>query len=662
MAIPETPNTPKKISYKFNRTPRNLITLFSFTSTTTSSSCLQLSTSSSHSSSPSESTMDVNIKNAEAIIHKWDINAESFTRFISIFQHNREEATVFINCVTVLHRAMRFLVSNDPTSEKLAVAQRLMLIAMKRLEKEFQLILSDTREYLEPRSVSSWPSRLSWSSTDSDDERQLQISVSDVQQSSMIAISTLRLIADTMISCGYAEECIKAYKIIRKSTIDEALFHLGIQPYSSSHINKMVDASHFENHVKSWLNAVPIAVKTLFHGEKFLCDHVFTSYVAIRNSCFENSTTGALNLFTFPELIATRCKRLKSETIFVMMDLYNSISILWPEIESLFSYESVSAVKMQALSSLQKLGDSIRKVLGELESSIHKNSSKLTVSGGGIHPLSDSVMTYLSSLADYGSALNDVILDDLPFREQSPFLESYMECLSTDEISLPAVSVKLAWIILVLLCKLDGKAKFHNYVALSYLFLVNNLHFIIEKVRATKLKFILGKDWIMEHEKKLKQYVSSYESMSWNKVISCLPENSLLSPEKVRECFRRLYSTFEEIHLKQTSWIVVDEKMRDMMKASITNSLLPAYEEFYGKHLITLSEDEMCMKMLTRLSPENMANSLSELFPGTPPILRDFESSALTLSAVSLSRASRSLPMMQNKNTLIKLLRYYKSI
>ncbi|KAI3523929.1 hypothetical protein L1887_02448 [Cichorium endivia] len=191
---------------------------------------------------------------------------------------------------------------------------------------------------------------------------------------------------------------------------------------------------------------------------------------------------------------------------------------------------------MQALSSLQKLGDSIRKVLGELESPIHKNSSKLTVSDGGIHPLNDSVMTYLSSLADYGSALNDVILDDLSFREQSPFLESYMECLSTDEISLPAVSVKLAWIILVLLCKLDGKAKFHNYVALSYFFLVNNLHFIIEKVRATKLKFIIGEDWIMEHDK---------------------------------------------------------------MKASIANRLLPAYEEFYGKHLSTLSEDKRCMKMLT---------------------------------------------------------------
>lgn len=338
-----------------------------------------------------------------------------------------------------------------------------------------------------------------------------------------------------------------------------------------------------------------------------------------------------MNLFAFPELLA-RCKRPKSETVFVMMDLYNSISDLWPEIESIFSNESVSSVKIQALSSLHKLGDFVRTALGELESSIHRNSSKLTLSGGGIHPLNNSVMTYLSSLSDYGSALSDIIVDDSQFREQT-----------SDESSPPAVSAKLARIILVLLCKLDGKAKFHNYVALSYLFLVNNLHFIIEKVRATNLNFILGEEWLTNHEKKLKQYVSSYESMSWNKVISCLPENYLVSPEKVTDCFRRLYSTFEEVYGKQTSWIVVDEKMRDKIKASIANKLVPVYEEFYGKHLMTLSEDERCMKMLTRLSPENMAKYLSELFTGTSAVVRRSWSYPLILPVVSLSHAFRSL-------------------
>ncbi|KAI3793378.1 hypothetical protein L1987_35997 [Smallanthus sonchifolius] len=566
------------------------------------------STSFTSSLCSSESTMEETIKRAEGIIHKWKIDGHSDSGFISIFHENNTEATDFFNCVRELHRAMHFLASNDSKSPILSVAQRLIQIAMKRLQKEFHVTLLDSRE------------------------PEFQISLSDAKQPSTIAISNLRLIADTMISCGYSNECIRLYKITRKAKIDEALFLLGIQHHNRSQIKKLINDPHLDNHVKSWLDAVQIAVKTVFHEEKFLCDHVFSTHTAIRNLCFKNSTKeGALNLFMFPDLIATGCKRLKSETIFVMMELYNSISDLWPEIESIFSEDSV---KIQATSCLQKLGDSVRTILGELESSIQKNSSKLTVSGGGIHPLNNSVMTYLSSLADYGSTLSDVIVDDLPFKEQSLFINSYLNCLNSGELSPAAVSVNFAWIILVLLCKLDGKARFHNYVALSYLFLVNNLHFIIEKVRATNLRFILGEEWITNHEKKLKQYVSSYESMSWNKVISCLPESSLVSPAKVRGCFRRLYFTFEEVYGKQTSWIVVDENMRRKMKASIANKLVPAYEEFYEKHLVMLSADERCMKMLMRLSPENMAKYLSELFPGKSTVLKSSRTSHSSMTFI----------------------------
>ncbi|KAJ9539985.1 hypothetical protein OSB04_026491 [Centaurea solstitialis] len=434
---------------RFNQKPTNR---FSFTTTISSPS------SSFSSSSSSESMMDETIKNAESVIEKWEIDSQSSTRFISVFHENRGESTVFINSVKGLHRAMRFLVSHDLRSEKLALSQRLMQVAMKRLEREFYLILSDNREYLEGGSVSSLSSQ---SSIDSVEERQLQISDSDVKQPSTIAISNLRLIADTMIGCGYGKECIVLYKIIRKSTIDEALFHLGIQPYTSSSINKMVNAPHFDDHVKNWLTAVQIAMKTLFRGEKLLCNRIFTSSVQIRDSCFENSTKeGAMNLFAFPELI-TAMQEAEAGTIFAMMELIQFDLGSLGEIESLFSNESVSLVKIQALSSLHKLGDFIRTALEEMESSIHKDSSKLTYPPGN-----------------------------------SP-------------------------------------------------------------VKQPRDK------WITDHEKKLKQYVSSYE------------------PDVLEQ--------------------------GDLVFAG----------EFLFSGVSGEGEDERCMKMLMRLSPENMAKYLSELFAGT---------------------------------------------
>ncbi|KAM0064355.1 putative exocyst complex component Exo70, cullin repeat-like-containing domain superfamily [Helianthus debilis subsp. tardiflorus] len=159
---------------------------------------------------------------------------------------------------------------------------------MKRLQKEFHLILTDN-QHLEPESVAI----LSPSITGTEERRKMHVSLSAGKRPSAIAISNIRLIADEMISCGYSKECISMYKIVRKSTINEALCHLGIQPYTQSHIKTMTNASHFDDHVKIWLNAIQIAVKTLFNSEKFLCDRVFASHATIRDLCFEKSMKGA---------------------------------------------------------------------------------------------------------------------------------------------------------------------------------------------------------------------------------------------------------------------------------------------------------------------------------------------------------------------------------
>nr|XP_043631403.1 exocyst complex component EXO70H1-like [Erigeron canadensis] len=590
MAIISSPS-PKRLT---NQKPKKLIHLFSFNtiSSTTSSPNSQTASSSSSLSSPfssssSESMMDETIKDAHTVIHKWD-HSNTTARSVSMFQENKTEAELFIKCAKGLHRLMHFLAGHDSQSEKLFDAQKLMQIAMKRLEKDFHLILSNNN------------------STNSD-----QHLIFDIEQLSTLAISNLRLIADTMISCGYRQECIQVYKNIRKLIIDESLFQLGIQQYSSSQINKMLhnNASHnLDDHVKTWVNATQIAMRKLFCNEKLLSEHIFTSYVNIQNSCFEMSTKeGAMNLFKFPELIATtRCnKKLKSETVFIMLDLHNSILELWPEIESLFSTESVAVVKVQAIESLHKLSDSIRTVLDEFKSSVHKNSCKIRVSGGGVDPLSISVLDYLTSLTNYGDSLSNVIVDE---HEQTSF----------EEASRASVSIMFGSILSVLLCKLDGKAKLQNCKALQYLFLINNLNSIIEKVRSTNMRFILGEEWIGIHEKKLDAYVLSYETMTWYKVIACLPNSCIyVSGEKAKACFRKLYFMFEEVYVKQMTWTVVDEFMRDKMKVSIVKNLVPVYEEFYAKHLITLSTDELCVKLMLRLSPENMMKYLLELFHET---------------------------------------------
>ncbi|OVA18249.1 Exocyst complex protein Exo70 [Macleaya cordata] len=577
----------------------------------------------------SESMIIETISIAEEKINKWNPETSSYAKVTSLFYESRREAKEFIKCVNDLQRAMHFLLTENPSSEKLVRSQNLMQIAMKRLEKEFYQILSTNRDHFDPESIStrsSITSQRSRSSTTSDyeddvgSEDEIQIagnSISEVERDSALAMSDLKAIADCMISSGYGKECVKIYKVIRKSIVDEGLYRLGVEHLSSSKVHKL-DWAIMELKHNNWLKAVKIAVTTLFSGERILCDEVFCTSDSIRESCFsEISREGAINLFVFPELFLKSKK--SPEKIFRVLDLYNSISELWPEIESIFSFESTTAVRTQALSSLLVLGDSVRTMLSEFESTIQKDSSKSPVTGGGIHPLTEYAMNFICQLADYSVILSNIIAD-WPLSVQTPMPESYFESPNSDDNPMSALSIRFAWLILVVLCKLDGKAELYKDVSLAYLFLANNLQFVISKVRTSNLQFLLGEDWISKHEIKVKQYATSYERLGWDKVVSVLPSNPTvtISPEESKNCLKRFTSAFEAAYRTQSSWVVLDSKLRDEIKVSICSKLLPAYRAFYYKYRVTLRGDERNnLESSVKFSPDDLGNYLSDLFYGT---------------------------------------------
>ncbi|CAN4096043.1 unnamed protein product [Withania somnifera] len=572
----------------------------------------------------SKSTMEENIDNAETIIKKWDHKEPSSEKFCSIFQEDRKEAKEYLQIVKDLRRAMHFFVTEQSTCNKLVLAQNLMQKAMKRLEKEFYQILSTKKEHLDPESVSksSRSSHLSRSisvdsqeSTDSGNEIQPAGAdpISEVVRLSVLAMTDLKMIADCMIGSGYTKECWKIYRIIRKSIVDEGLYRLGTESRSSAYVNAL-KPDVLEYRIKHWINAAKIAVKTLFYAERFLCDYVFSASKTIRETCFSDvAKEGGINLFKFPELVA-KTKR-SPEKLFLLMDLHEAIVELLPDIESIFSYDSISSVKVQALSSLNKLKASSLNILSEFELSIHKNSSKTPVPGGGIHPLTNSVSDYVASLANYNGVLSDILSDSIS-TAQSSFPEAYFDSSSVNETPKnSSLSAKLAWVLLVLLCKLDSKAELYNDIALSYLFLANNIQFVIEKVRGTTLKVLLGDEWISNLETKVKLYSTKYENVAWTKVFSCLPESldPSISPDTIKEHFNRFKERFEESCRRQKSWVVPDGKLRDEIKVSIARKLVPVYRDFYDYYMVVLC-GEKDLEVLVRLSPDNIGNCLSDLF------------------------------------------------
>ncbi|XP_052172082.1 exocyst complex component EXO70H1-like [Diospyros lotus] len=582
----------------------------------------------SHSPSPSrrlsDAAMERSIGEAETMIMKWNPEASTFAKVTSLFYENRGEARDFINSVAELQKAMHFLDKEDPQSEKLVRSQKLMEIAMKRLQKEFYQILSMNRAYLDPESVSARSSltstRSSMSDYDDDNgsEEEIRIageSVTEVEQVSAAVMADLRLIAESMISTGYGKECVKIYKTIRKSIVDEGIYRLGVERVSNSKTHKM-DRELIELKTKNWLSAVKIAVKTLFNGERILCDHVFAASDTIRESCFADITKeGAQILFGFPEL-AVKNKKNSPEKVFRMLDMYTAISENWPEIESIFSFESTSAVLSQAITALVKLGESVRTMVADYESAIQKDKSKLPVPGGGVHHLTVAFMSYLSRLGDYSSILPD-ILSYSPLPEKSSIPESYFDYSSNSDGSpKQAISLRFAWLILVLLCKLDSKAAHYKDISLAYLFLANNLQHVVDKVRKSNIKYLLGDDWISKQEAKVKQFASSYEGLAWGSVMESLRRDPTagMSAEEVKECLRRFNRALEQAYLKQSGCVVDDSNLRQQIKLSITRKVVEAYREFYHTQRVEAWRGD---RHLVRFAPQDVRNYLSDLFFGT---------------------------------------------
>ncbi|CDY49576.1 BnaA10g12720D [Brassica napus] len=486
------------------------------------------------------------------VISKWTSSSDEF-----LFSTNsRSEAEEFVEVVRHLHSTMHRLVAVNPSSEKLIYAQNLMQSAMNLLESEFH--------------------RHRFSGGDSD------------------AMDDLKMIADCMISTGYAKECVKVYKTVRRSIVDETLQTLSVERLTLHQIQKM-DWEILEPKIKSWLQAAKLAVRKLFFGERILADHVFSSSTNIVEASFTDITQeGALTLFAFPEH-AAKIKKLSPEKMFRFLDMYESLANLFVEIESIFYFDSAAAVRSQVINSLAKLGDAVRFMMSDFETAIQKEASKTLIVGGGVHPLTRYVMNYLSFLADYDDGGGD---------------DAHPE----DLYSSP-VSKRIAWVILLTLCKIDGKAQPYKDVALSYLFLANNLQYVVVKVRSSNLRLLLGDDWVVRHEGKVNQYAEKFEKLAWGKVLTSLPENPAeeITPEEARALFARFNDEFEAAYRKQISWVIPDPNLRDRIKISLSQKLMLVCTEFYEVNRFGLGGDAFN----ARYTPEDIGNYLSDLYFGS---------------------------------------------
>ncbi|KAK8921891.1 hypothetical protein KSP39_PZI020526 [Platanthera zijinensis] len=555
---------------------------------------------------------------AEKLILRWDPERSPPSNGMLFDGPNRAEAELYLRAVGVIRR---------PGT---------IQIAMVRLEDEFRHILVSRANPMDTivdlnslslpcsRSGELKPRPDLPESVGKDDSLGRRISEgSNIREIDIFptdAIHDLRSIADRMISAGYSGECFHVFSTVRKSAMELCLRNLNIERLSIGDVQRL-DWQALESKIGRWIRAARVCVRIIFPGERRLCDLIFDTLAGDDSPFVDTVKTAAAQLLSFVDAISII--RRAPEKLFKFLDLHDALAELLPDFAIIFQSSALESINAQVSDIIARLAEAVRGILSEFENAILRDRSKIPVPGGTIHPLTRYVMNYTNLISDYRKTLLQLILSNPPATH--PLFEVHFPEPSKQS---PLAS-HLFWILFLLQFSIENTAQLYKDPALSHLFLMNNLHYIVQKVKSSPVLLeMIGDDYLKKLTAKYRQLATSYERSTWMKILNFLREEGLhvggsfssssISKSTLRDRFKSFNGGFEEVHRAQATWLVPDPRLREELRISISAKLLPAYRSFLGRFRQHI-ESERHSEMYIKYSVEDLEMALSDFLEGCSP-------------------------------------------
>ncbi|PWA56514.1 Cullin repeat-like-containing domain-containing protein [Artemisia annua] len=559
-----------------------------------------------------------------------------------IWDCDPEEAKEYLKTVDEARRLgerLEGLSLSKEENELLRNVNGVLQTSMVRIEEEFRHILVNNRQNFEPEHMSFRSSEddgldlnsvVSFGDDSIDDSiqrdsisRGAEVYIMDLINPQVIP--DLRSIASLMFDSNYGRECSQAFISARKDALDDCLFILEVEKLSIEDVLKMEWVA-LNSRIRRWTKAIRIFVRVYLSSEKFLCEQIFGQNESVSSICFcESSKASILQLLNFAEAIAIGPHQ--PEKLLRILDMYEALADLMPDIEGLYSDENGSYIKTECEDVLKRVGDCVKATFIEFENAVGSNTSNSAFPGGGNHHLTRYVMNYIKTLTDYGDSLNVCLKDDQSF-SSSPDINQWIDDddSSNEKSSSSPMAVHFRSLMSILECNLEEKSKLYRDDALGYIFMMNNINYMAEKVKNSELRNVLGDDWIRKRNWKFQQYAMSYERATWSSILNILKEDGLsnsgssssTSRTLLREKLQAFYTAFEEIYKSQTGWSIPNIQLRDDLRISISLKAIQAYRTFIGRHANNISERYI------KYAADDLENYILDLFEGTPKSLHGF--------------------------------------
>ncbi|KAF5801772.1 putative exocyst complex component Exo70, cullin repeat-like-containing domain superfamily [Helianthus annuus] len=223
------------------------------------------------------------------------------------------------------------------------------------------------------------------------------------------------------------------------------------------------------------------------------------------------------------------------------------------DFEMLFSDDSGELYCNEVKVVSSGLGEATIGTFVEFENAVKGENSRRALRGGEIHPVTRYVMNYIKLLVDYNETLNTLLTNS-----QDHDLNSELPDDIDSGDTLSSISCQLLSLITSLEANLEEKSRLYDDNALRYIFLMNNILYIVQKVKDFELRNLLGDRWIRTHRGQIRQWHTSYLRSAWGKALMCLKDKGSL-------------------------WRVSDAQLREELRILISEKMLPAYRSFFGR-------------------------------------------------------------------------------
>ncbi|XVE54691.1 hypothetical protein DITRI_Ditri03aG0102300 [Diplodiscus trichospermus] len=517
---------------------------------------------------------------------------------------------------------------NRKRKELLHSAVSVLQVAMSRLEEELIHLLVQHRQQFEPKYMSSRRDVVydeSFVSVEDEpaEETSSRNCSSDGSGEYIVdlvhahVIPDIKSIAKVMSTSDYGKEFCEAFIGVRKEALEQYFAILEIGKLSTEDVLKL-EWTSMSSKMNKWTWYMKIIFRVYLASEKRLCDQVLGDFGSAKSFCFlEISKATILCLLNFGEAIAMGPHQ--PEKLLRLLDMYEALADLLLDIDTLFKEEAGSFIRLEFHELLEKLGDSSIAAFKAFEVAISSNGSVYPFPGGGVHPLNKYVMNYIRMFPEYCNTLN-FLLKDEHADVANPVNESEYGQNASLSISCP-MACHLRSITSFLESNLHKKSKLYKDEALQHIFLMNNIHYSVQKVKGSELRLFLGDEWIRKHNAKFQQHAMNYERATWSSVISVLkddsPGSSSMSKATFKERCKAFSVAFEEVYKTQTSWCIPDPQLREDLRISTSLKVVHAYRTFLGRN--TAHIDDKCVKHTV----EDVEKLLLDLFEGSPRSLRN---------------------------------------